>query len=321
MKASNARYAFLALVASTILYTGCQNEASSGIRGQVKAAGQVTSTSQEDQKLDELVKEGNSLKSCTSGIKEKNVALIAEMDRTITLVNSNRGSKQITSEDSKSLLAHSNQIKALVRAMNIEFLNQKVSACGSGDDLISIEGVRTSSNELFLSIAEVLGKETPESALVKQNKKQKDAIKTGAVLAGQNLRPTKELLAVLDEDNQKNFTFVIDGKIASTKENYQKALESSGTGVCLLEKAPSQKLKEDAVLTVLSPVVTSTEIVTYNSDQEATQKTTIQLVVPMSSGDQVLSFNCRLGKELKQESAAKQFLKILGSLLAKSEAK
>lgn len=315
MKTSNTRYVFLALVATTFLYTGCQKASSSGVRGKKGTVGAANPLNQSEQKLDELIKEGKSIQTCTKGIQEKNTALKTELQGTLKVIADGKV-KEMTEEVKKSIELHSSQIKALVASIYTEFLHEDISSCGSGKDLISVEATQSSANEIYISIADAIGKDTPESLAARQKKKDKQPAKSTETLIGKKLKPTKELLEVLDEQNQLNSLFVVDGKIASTKENYDKVLATEDLGVCLLEKAPTEKLKEDAILNVLKAELTATEISTEVPDKDAVVKKTFQLMVQLSSADQMLSLRCRLGKDLKQQSVTEQFLKIFGSLLA-----
>jgi len=314
MKTSNARYVFLALVATTFLYSGCQKSSSSGVRGQKGTVGSAKTLNQSEQKLDELIKEGKSVQTCARGIQEKNTALKTELQGTLKVIADGKA-KEVTEEVKKSIELHSSQIKALASAIYVEFVNADISSCGSGKDLISIEATQNSASEIYIAIADAIGKDTPESLVARQKKKDKEPVKSADSLIGKKLKPTKGLLEVLDEQNQQNSLFVVDGTFASTKENYDKTLATEDLGVCLLEKAPAEKLKEDAVLSVLKAEVTSTETSTEEPGKDAIIKKTFQMMVQLSSADQMLSLRCRLGKDIKQQSVSEQFLKIFGSLL------
>lgn len=319
MKASNTRYAFLALIAVTFLYTGCQ-KAASGVRAKKGIVGGPSASSPEDTKLEELVKQKKSSATCTERLQEKYIAWQTELETTQEILEKNKG-KEISAEVKKDLTSRSAQIKALMEAIKVEFLNEKIASCGSGKELISIDDIRQTSDETFIAISDLIGKETVESlrARARQNQKKKDTIQNSESLIGQKLNPAKGLIDFMVEQNEKSDLVIAEGKITTQKDSDPKAVATEDVGFCSLENAPEQKLKESTQLTVLKADVTISEVLVQAEDKTSSIKKTTQLLVQMSSEGLLLSFNCRLGKEVQQQSVVEQIFKIFGTLLEKAE--
>lgn len=314
MRSSNAKYAFLALAACAFLYTGCQKAASRSIKAKVGGQGQqtTTQTTQEDQKLEELLKEDKTSDVCPATLLQKNKELQAEIAATKQIVVDNTD-KKLAPEVHEDLLARSSKIKTMLKALGSEIVKNKAASCGKKSDTIQFKTSRELANETFLAIAKVTGQETPESKAAQEANKNQQNSETGSELVMQEFKASKDLIEVLDKDHQKSFTFVVDGKIANMKANYQKILDSKDISVCLIEAAPSEKLADEAILKVIGTSATSS----LSSDSNKVNKSTIQLKVQLTSGSSALSFSCRLTKSLKEQSTLTQFAKIFGSLLSR----
>lgn len=321
MSSLNHSYFVLGLILLTLLGSGCQKAASSGVRAK-KGVFATGERSQDEAKIEKLLKEGKSADSCGKGITEKNAALQKEIETASAEAAKvdPKNSDKISDDTDKSLLAHSQQIKQLTRALIFEFVNKNIAACGKGKDLIGVESTQQKSNEAYILISEARGEDTPDSLAAKAKAKKKDeSAEVVEHLLGKQLKLKKELVEVLDEQNQANFLFVTQGQIGSTKEGYETAIEDLKNGVCLLEKAPLEKLKENLVVTILKTDVVTSEALVNVTHKKITQKINLSLIVQMGSGDQLLTFNCKLKGDLKTQSAASQFFEIFGDLLKKEE--
>lgn len=349
------RFCFiLGFVSLTVLGTGCQKAASSGVRAK-KGVVSLERT-QDDARIEKLLKAGKSVEICDKAIIEKNTALKTEIESTMTEIQNLKkntvssaqsdglqptakmvkqedlqdvngdeasavGSPQngLSLEADKSLVAHSQQIKQLARALIIEFVNKDVASCGKAEGLVGVANTQKTANEAYIAIADARKSDTPESLAARagQGKSGSDSTANSDSLLGEKLKLKKELIEVIDEANHANSLFVTQGQKGSALENYQIALNDPKNGVCLLEKAPSQKLKEDSVFTILKTDVVTSESLTDSKNTDAVQKIDLNLLVRMGSGDLFFTFNCRLKNDLKKQSAASQFVEIFGSLLMK----
>ncbi len=350
----NRSYFILGFISIILLGSGCQKAASSGVRA--KKGVVSVERNQDDLKIEKLLKAGKSVDTCDAGIIEKNTALKTEIANTITEIQNLKkktstaaqadGSLKLVKQDSqaqltndenesvavnpqglsedadRSLVARSQQIKQLTQALILEFVNKDVASCGKGDGLIGVASTQAAAREAYIAIADVRKTDTPESLAARAaDRKQNDEVSAVTeTLLGQKLKLKKELLEVIDESNQANSLFVTQGQKGSAQENYQIALNDVKNGVCLLEKAPAQKLKEDSIITIVKTDVVTSETLADTKNTKVAQKTDLNLLVRMGSGDLFFTFNCRLKNDLKKQSAAAQFIEIFGSLLTKESA-
>jgi hypothetical protein len=342
MYSLNRSYFIIGLVSLTVFGSGCQKAASSGVRA--KKGVVSAERNQDEARIEKLLKAGKSVDVCDKAIIEKNTALKAEIAATMSEIQNLKKSttqsaqtQDVTDEEAlaivspqsglsvdadKSLVAHSQQIKQLTRALIIEFVNKDVASCGKSENAIGVANIQKAADEAYIAIAEARKSDTPDSlaARANQGKKDVDSAVSSDSLLGQKLKLKKELIEVVDEANQANFLFVTQGQKGSASENYQIALNDSKNGVCLLEKAPMQKLKEDSIFTILKTEVVTSESLADTKDTKAVQKTDLNLLVRMGSGDLFFTFNCKLKNDLKKQSAASQFIEIFGALLTKQPA-
>lgn len=350
-------YLILGLVSITFIGSSCQKAAPSHVKA--KQGTVLAERNQDDVKIEKLIKDGKSVDVCPQGIVEKNSAFLAEIESTQNEIknlkktgsqaasadqslailkqgdqeadgaddtqNGENPKSGLSAEADKSLIAHSQQIKHLARALFFEFANQKIASCGKNESLIQVEMVRDKANESYIAIADARKADSPESLAARTGQKQKNQATNAAdseILLGLKFKIKKELIDVLDKENLANSLFITQGQKGSVLENYQIALNDANNGVCLLDLAPTEKLKDDSIVTIIKTDLVKSESLMESKDKKDAQKIDFDLRVKMGSGDLFFTFNCRLKSDLETKSVPSQFLEIFGSLIKReSESK
>jgi hypothetical protein len=321
MMSSKSKYAFIALVAASFLYSGCQKSAHRTVKGTLKPAGSAQTDAQQkaiDQQIEALIQKGTSSAQCSTELTTKSKNLKIELDKANQMAADNQG-KDLDDATQKKLTDQSALIQRASQSLMAEFLKAKIATCGSKDSAISLADIRSNSQATILALAKALGKDTDEAGQVKDSQQASADAKQPDSLVQQVFKVDAKLAKVLTAGDEENSLFVMDGAVANTKEHYEEALKKEDKTVCLLTMAPEQSIEEKTEVKVMSAEVAEGDALkkASNGTDLVLVHTTNLNVSLMGSDVQIMEFTCRLGKGWKTNGAPSEFSKAFRSLLVK----